>query len=164
MDKLLLVDQIVESLKNSARQAHHASLDADSEARYGASGSEKKQDARVALEYSKMAKAHAIREQAARVQLDALENFRPGPRRSNQGIGIGTIVEIEDEDSGVGRTFFLAPVGAGMKLSGPDGDGLITVVTPASPIGKAVLGRRVGDIIDVTIKGDVREWEITFAC
>ncbi len=164
MDKLPLVGQIVSQLKGSARLSHHASRDAESEARHGATGSEKRQDARVALEYSKLAKAHALREQGTRAQLDALESFRPGPRRANQGIGIGAIVEIEDEDNGVGRTFFLAPAGAGMNLTGPDGDGLITVVTPASPIGRAVLGRQVGEVIDVTIKGDVREWTITYVC
>jgi transcription elongation GreA/GreB family factor len=36
------------------------------------------------------------------------------------------------------------------------------VVTPASPIGKAVLGKRTGDVVDVTVEGDVREWAITF--
>jgi transcription elongation GreA/GreB family factor len=37
------------------------------------------------------------------------------------------------------------------------------VVTPHSPIGKAVLGRRVGDIIEVTVEGEPREWTITYA-
>ena len=71
-------------------------------------------------------------------------------------------MEIEDEDTGEGRTFFLAPVGAGMTLSGPDGDGHLSVVTPASPIGKAVQGKRLDDIVDVTVKGEVREWKIVW--
>ena len=82
------------------------------------------------------------------------------PERS--AISVGAIVEIEDADSGEGRTFFLAPVGAGMSLTGPGGDGHLSVVTPMSPIGSAVIGRRTGEVIDVTVDGDVREWEITF--
>jgi len=31
-----------------------------------------------------------------------------------------------------------------------------------SPIGKAVLGRATGEVIDVTVEGDVREWQITY--
>lgn len=49
-----------------------------------------------------------------------------------------------------------------MTLLGPDGDGHLSVVTPASPIGRAVRGRRLNDIVDVTVKGDVREWKIVW--
>ncbi|MBA3821161.1 MAG: GreA/GreB family elongation factor, partial [Deltaproteobacteria bacterium] len=38
----------------------------------------------------------------------------------------------------------------------------LSVVTPASPIGRAVLGKRTGAVVDVTVDGDVREWQITF--
>jgi hypothetical protein len=66
------------------------------------------------------------------------------------------------EDGSHGRTFFLAPVGAGVELTGPGGDGYLSVVTPSSPIGKAVLGRRVGDTVEVVVKGEPLEWAITF--
>ena len=49
-----------------------------------------------------------------------------------------------------------------MTLTGPGGDGLLSVVTPASPIGKAVLGRRVGDVVDVVVEGEARGWQISF--
>lgn len=77
-------------------------------------------------------------------------------------ISIGAIVEIEDADTGEGRTFFLAPVGAGISLTGPGGDGHLSVVTPASPIGRAVLGKKTGDVVDITLDGDIREWSITY--
>jgi transcription elongation GreA/GreB family factor len=66
------------------------------------------------------------------------------------------------EDGSHGRTFFLAPAGAGVELTGPGGDGFLSVVTPSSPIGKAVLGRRVGDTVEVVVKGEPLEWAITF--
>ena len=61
-----------------------------------------------------------------------------------------------------GRTFFLLPVGAGLQLTGPGGDGFLSVVTPASPVGKAVLGRRVGETVEVLVRGEPREWTITY--
>jgi hypothetical protein len=64
---------------------------------------------------------------------------------------------------GWGRTFFLAPVGAGVELTGPGGDGFLSVVTPLSPVGKAVLGRRVGETVEVTVQGEPHEWTITYA-
>ena len=59
-------------------------------------------------------------------------------------------------------TFPLAPAGAGATLTGPGGDGLLSVVTPSSPVGKAVRRRRVGDVVSVRVHGEVREWTITW--
>ena len=50
-------------------------------------------------------------------------------------------MEIEDVETGEVRTFFLAPAGAGTTLYGSDGDGHLSVVTPRSPIGRAVKGK-----------------------
>ena len=77
-------------------------------------------------------------------------------------IGLGAIIDVatEDKNGTLERTFIMLPVGAGTELQGPGGDGFLTVVTPASPVGKALLGRRQGDVTDVTIKGEVYEWEI----
>ena len=95
------------------------------------------------------------------IALDALDAFRPRPLKRGEPIGLGAVVELEDGDCG--RTLFLAPVGAGVELTGPGGDGFLSVVTPHSPIGKAVLGRRVGESIEVTVEGEPREWTITYA-
>ena len=96
-------------------------------------------------------------------ELSALETFRPAPLPRGAPIAIGAIVEVEEEGEGIGRTFFLAPVGAGVELTGPGGDGFLSVVTPQSPVGKAVLGRRVGETIEVTVQGEPRDWTITYA-
>jgi transcription elongation GreA/GreB family factor len=95
--------------------------------------------------------------------LAQLETWHPAPLADGGPIELGALVEIEDEDSGDGRTFFLAPVGAGIELTGPGGDGFFSVVTPTSPIGRAVRGHCVGDSIDVTVDGTTRRWEITWA-
>jgi hypothetical protein len=103
------------------------------------------------------------------VELATLETFRPPARLAARApVSLGAIVEVEmeadDESSSgfQGRTFFLAPVGAGIELTGPGGDGFLSVVTPVSPVGRAVLGKHVGDTIEVTVKGEPREWTITF--
>jgi transcription elongation GreA/GreB family factor len=155
MDKKALVDQLVKQLESSARAALASRDAAATEAREGATPDEKREDARA---------AHQLqgRAQQALADVDKLSTFRPAALGKAARISVGAIVEIEDADSGEGRTFFLAPVGAGMTLTGPGGDGLLSVVTPASPIGRAVLGRTTGEIVDVTVDGDVREWQITY--
>ncbi|MGE0551013.1 MAG: GreA/GreB family elongation factor [Kofleriaceae bacterium] len=162
MDKTELVSQLARQLAGSARAALSARDAVTAEARDGATPDEKRDDARAAHQVASIGKTQQRRAQQAIAQVDQLAQFRPGPLPPTAAIGLGAIVEIEDADSGEGRTFFLAPVGAGVTLTGPGGDGHLSVVTPASPVGRAVLGRRSGDVVDVTVDGEIREWSITF--
>ncbi len=160
MDKQFLVAQLAERLRASAHVARKAGDAAAEEARAGATPAEKREDARVAMEYAALARGQKGRAARTAADLSLLETFRPGPLPSRAPIALGAVVEVEDGSQG--RTFFLAPVGAGVELTGPGGDGYLSVVTPASPVGKAVMGRRVGDTIEVTVQGEPREWAITF--
>ena len=159
MEKQFLIDQLVARIEASARTALDASEAAATEAREGATPAEKREDARAALELGSLGRAQERRAQRAIAEVDELKRFRPG---GGAAATLGAIVEIEDADSGEGRTFVLAPVGAGVTLTGPGGDGFLSVVTPASPIGRAVLGRGVGDVVDVTVENEPREWTITW--
>lgn len=162
MDKQFLVDQLIEQLRRGAAAALAASSASAEEAKEGATPAEKREDARAAHQANTLGKAQTRRAQQALGEIDSLATFRPGPLAAKSPISVGALVEIEDADSGEGRTFFLAPVGAGVTLTGPGGDGFLSVVTPVSPVGKAVLGRRVGDVVDVTVEREVREWTITW--
>jgi transcription elongation GreA/GreB family factor len=162
MDKKVLVAQLVTQLEATARTALSAREAAAQEAKEGATPDEKREDARAAHQLQTMGRVQQTRAKQALAEASALATFRPTGLAETARISVGAIVEIEDAESGEGRTFFLAPVGAGMTLTGPGGDGHLSVVTPASPIGKAVLGKRTGDVVDVTVEGDVREWAITF--
>ena len=46
-------------------------------------------------------------------------------------MGLGAVIDAmsEDERGEYSRTFVMLPVGAGEELSGPNGDGIITVLT-----------------------------------
>ncbi len=161
MDKKFLVEQLTEKLRESAHVARKAGQAAADEARDGATAAEKRENARVAQEYSGLARGQSERASRALAEISTLETFRPGPLPKGARIAVGAIVEVEDD--GLGRTFFLAPVGAGVELTGPGGDGFLSVVTPLSPVGKAVLGRKVGETIEVTVQGEPRDWTITYA-
>lgn len=163
MNKQQLVSQLIERLTSSAHVAKTARDAAAIEAREGATPAEKREDARIAIEFGGMARAQDRRLREAEAAVEALLGFRPPEPAGLTTVALGAVVEIEDDDTGEGRTFFLAPAGAGVTLTGPGGDGYLSVVTPSSPVGRAVLGRRVGDVIDVTIDGEVRSWTITWA-
>jgi transcription elongation GreA/GreB family factor len=160
MDKRMLVEQLTDRLRESAAVARKAGQAAADEAREGATPGEKREDARVALEQGSLARGQATRAAKVAQELSALEIFRPAPLSARSPIALGAVVEVEDEAQG--KTFFLAPVGAGVELVGPGGDGFLSVVTPQSPVGKAVLGKRVGDTVEVVVQGEPREWTITF--
>lgn len=161
MEKSTLVEQLIEKLRHAARIAEAESDAAAIEARDGATPGERVETSQTALEFSRMARAQARRAQEIRAAIDALLAFRPKPLEGRARVELGALVEVEDEE-GRGQTLFLAPVGAGEELTGPGGDGFFTVVTPASPIGSAVLGKREGESASARIRGEIREWTVTW--
>ena len=56
---------------------------------------------------------------------------------------------------------FLGPVAGGLKLEF-DGDEVL-VITPASPLGRELIGKQCGDFVEIE-SGAVREYEIVSVC
>jgi len=160
MNKQALVAQLVAKLRDALQVAERARDDAAEEAREGATPAEKRDDARVAIEQSGIARAQARRAMQLQAELRALETFDPQPLPRSAPVSVGAVVEVEQEEGGV--TVFLAPAGAGEELAGPGGDGFFTVVTSSSPLGHAILGHRAGDTVEARIAGTLREWTITW--
>lgn len=165
LDKQALLSQLSERLQHSDKLAHRAEADAREAARSLATESEKKEDGRAAIEYGSLATGQAARARRVQEELAALHTLREGglPRMGRTGpVALGAIVDVrtEDDDGYAERTFFMLPVGAGTELTGPGGDGFLSVITPASPVGKALMGRRAGDTVEVTLAGEVREWTV----
>jgi transcription elongation GreA/GreB family factor len=149
MDKTFLMEQLGAKLRAAVQSTHRASEEARQDARSGA---------QRALN---LAQGQTLRSVAAREALDALDEFRITPLKKGDVIGLGAVVEVEDGDAG--RTFFVAPVCGGEELTGPDGDGIFQVITPSSPFGKALMGKKVGATVEVMIAGEPTEWTITYA-
>jgi transcription elongation GreA/GreB family factor len=165
LDKTELLAQLADRLRQSDKLAHRAELEAREAARTLATESEKKEDGRASIEYGSLATGQAQRARRVQEELQALADFQEAglPRFArNAPVALGAIIDVstEDEEGFAERTFFLLPVGAGTELTGPGGDGFLSVITPASPVGRALLGRRAGDTIEVTLAGEVREWTI----
>ncbi|MEO6773633.1 MAG: GreA/GreB family elongation factor [Kofleriaceae bacterium] len=68
-------------------------------------------------------------------------------------IAMSALVTI-DED-GITRQFFVAPAGGGSML------GAVQVITPSSPLGRALLGKRAGDEVELQLPGASRALAIT---
>jgi transcription elongation GreA/GreB family factor len=159
------IEQLRQRLSQLAVSAQRVEADARESARTLATESEKKENARVMLEYGSLATAHAARSRKALAQLqtlDALIESGIPDYSTRTPANVGAIVDVATQDAQgtLERTFILLPVGGATELEGPGGDGFITVITPASPVGKALMGRRAGDIVDVEVKGEAYEWKI----
>lgn len=86
-------------------------------ARDGATPAEKGEDARVALEFSSLAKAQTACATRVATELSALEVFRPAKLAPKVRLRVGAVVEVEDGEQG--STSFLAPRPARMPIATP---------------------------------------------
>jgi transcription elongation GreA/GreB family factor len=165
LDKQFLIEQLAARLRQSDEVARRAGEEAREAARSLQTESEKKEDGRAAIEFGSLATGQAARSRKVQEELQQLAAFwnRGLPRFSARSpVGLGAVVDVmsEGERGAEERTFIVLPVGAGTELTGPGGDGFLSVITPASPVGRALLGRCAGDYVDVTIHGETREWKL----
>ena len=87
--------------------------------------------------------------------------YRFMPKRDYQGsegeiIAPATLVELE-----LGSTvafYFIAPRGGGL-ITNVEGRP-VQVITPQSPLGEALLGRRIGELVKIDIRGTSREYKV----
>jgi len=99
----------------------------------------------TALEASYIAQGQANRAQEIRLSLDAYRNLTLQAFDDETPVRLTALVTLEDEE-GNERRLFLGPQAGGMKVA--DAGGEIVVVTPSSPLGRSLLGRRTGDEIE----------------
>jgi transcription elongation GreA/GreB family factor len=112
--------------------------------------------ATLGLEASYLAQGQANRAQEILVALEAyrqlpLQTFSP-----ESPIRLTALVHLED-DEGRSRLVFLGPAAGGLGLAF-DGEEVM-VITPASPLGRELIGKQCGDLVQVK-GGALREYEI----
>lgn len=163
----------IEALRAHYQQTISAAHEAESRAAETAAEIQKdarrKEDAKGAVEFNRMAAGHRGRRERAKKELETLIAFASRGVRAYAAeapVQVGTLVDvsIEGDEGPEERTLFILPVGAGTELNGPGGDGFISVITPASPVGKAIQGARAGDTVEVVIAGKDREWTLVDIC
>jgi transcription elongation GreA/GreB family factor len=145
IDKAALKAELVAALSaalDAARAAHAAAVEGatNAEAR-----PENDKDTR-GLEQSYLARGQAQR--VAELEA-AVADTTVLVLRELTAVAQTALVTVEEDGDEV--TYFLAPYGGGTVLAGG-----VQVVTPSSPLGAALLGKRVDDEIEVRLPGRVR--------
>lgn len=155
MEKAAVRDALVARLRAECDKVRASADETRKGATHEESRAENDKDTR-GLEASYLARGQAMRveeleEAIIRVRVMELPDYTDRP------IGLGALVEaLVDDDE---RTFFLAPAGGGEKLT-VDGQ-TVHVLTPASPVGRALVGKRADDELELRIAGRVRLYELT---
>ncbi|TLM63671.1 MAG: transcription elongation factor GreAB [Deltaproteobacteria bacterium] len=118
----------------AARQAHAAATHEECQP-------DNKYDT-TALEASYLAQGQANRAQEIRQGVEAYRALELQAFDADTPIRQSALVTLADAAGGE-RRLFIGPRAGGMKLADPAGE--IVVITPASPLGKRLLGLTVGD-------------------
>ena len=153
LDKRALIDELLVRLRADRDvlvQAQRLSAEGVTHADAKSDGAK---DMR-STEASYIARGQALRVEALEADIAKVAAMRPRAFGDGDAVAIGAVVEVEDE-VGKRRVVFLAPAGGGEQLT----DG-IAVVTPKSPLGRALIGARSGDVIELSRGGTIDELEI----
>ncbi len=104
-----------------------------------------------ALEQSYLARGQALRVEELRVAVVEVEAMPTAPAAGPSGrAALGALVTVLEAEEVT--TYWIAAQGGGSRLEA----GRVLVVTPRSPLGRALVGKAAGDECDVVIAGKTR--------
>ncbi len=159
MDKRSVVDAVVESLEADLVQLRAAAQQTRKGAIHEESRSENDKDTR-GLEASYLARGQALRveqtvESLAKIRFMQLASFD-----EQTPLNLSALVTVQSDEEI--KHFFLAGSAGGVKVK-VDGT-TVQLITPASPMGRMLISKRVGDEFSLNIDGKSREYEILAVC
>ncbi len=160
-EKTTLVAELVGRLRAELRTLIAAQKASHEGATHEEAKPENDKDTR-ALEQSYLARGQAERVVTLQADLDLMTQFRPRMfEGENQAIGLGAVIWTEDQ-VGKRQGYLLTPAGAGEQLESSAGS--IKIVTPRSPLGRALMRRHVGDDVEINSPTGKRTLSIEAIC
>ncbi|WP_085675495.1 MULTISPECIES: GreA/GreB family elongation factor [unclassified Pseudomonas] len=141
MDKATLLTRIVAALETDMEVLRRAAQTAYEAATAEENIAENKYDT-LGLEASYLATGQARRTAEIRQALLTYQQLLLREYDPARGVQVSNLVTLEDEDGGQ-RLLFLGPEAAGLKIG--EGDERVTVITPRSPLGQQLVGKKVED-------------------
>jgi transcription elongation GreA/GreB family factor len=148
VNKRTLVKQIIEHLRGEVALYTRAALTARAEATDEQSKAEHKYDTR-GLEASYLARGQSRQLAETEAAIEHFAAFHPKTFTGGEPIDLGALVELQ---SGRDRSlYFLCARSGGTEIVHEDRE--ILVITPQSPLGQQLIGRRQGDALKLLIGG-----------
>jgi transcription elongation GreA/GreB family factor len=140
MKKALLIKRIIAKLAESVENLEKAARASHEEATHESNKAESKYDTR-GLEAAYLAGGQARQVRELLEAVEAYDNLPAKPFAPGDAIDLGALVELESD--GVISSFFLGPKGGGVEVQQNGAE--ITVITPQSPLGQNLMGKKKGD-------------------
>lgn len=155
MNKAQLLKRIVASLTENLRVLEKAARASHAEATHESSKAESKYDTR-GLEASYLARGQS--RQAAEIESAIAEFEKLVVRKfgADEPIGPGAFVELEHK--GESTFYFIGPKAGGTEVSHDQRE--VLVITPSSPLGEQLLGKKSGDLLQLTVAGTRDQYRV----
>jgi len=160
IDKKQMVRRIVEHLTANLSVLVQAAKSAHEVARDEENIADNKYDT-LSLEASYLAQGQANRAQEIRFAIDAYRQLSIRQFDDDSAIAVTALVRLEAED-GSPMTVFLGPHAGGLKIE--ENGREVVVITPSSPLGKGLLGKALGDTVELRAGEVKKELEIVEVC
>lgn len=148
MNKRALIEKIVKQLTSDLEGYMRAARAAHAEATHEQSRAENKYDTR-SIEASYLARGQS--KQAAEIEA-AIEAFGKLDGRAfapGEPADLGALVELEG--AGERTIYFIGPKAGGTEVMHQKRE--VLVITPQSPLGEQLMGRKQGEFLQMTIAG-----------
>lgn len=155
MNKRAILKKIVAKLAGELEVYFRAAEYARAEATHEQNKAEHKYDTR-GLEASYLARGQS--KQAAELEAAITEFERLGGKKfaASDPIDVGALVELEQSDETA--LYFLGPRAGGTEIEHDKKE--ILVITPQSPLGAQLVGRRYGDDLELRLGSETRRAKI----
>ena len=159
MNKKAIIKKIIARFAEGLELYAEAARSSRAEATHEQNKAENKYDTR-GLEAGYLAQGQS--RHLAEVEL-AIQDFEKlGVRQFGPGasIDLGALVELEENDES--SFYFIGPRGGGTEVTQDKHE--IVVITPQSPMGQRLMGKRVGDQFDVLIGRLPHHYRVASVC
>ncbi|HEU5124833.1 MAG TPA: GreA/GreB family elongation factor [Verrucomicrobiae bacterium] len=155
MNKKALLKAIVSQLISELEVYLRAAQAAHAEATHEQSKAESKYDTR-GLEASYLARGQSRQAAEMQAAIQEFESMEPKAFGKGELIDVGAIVELEQ---GKERTvYFIGPRAGGTEVTLDERE--ILVITPQSPLGSQLVGKKQGDRLQLTIAGTRNQYRV----
>jgi transcription elongation GreA/GreB family factor len=155
MNKKTLIKKIVLRLISELEGYSRAARTAHDEATHEQSKAENKYDTR-GLEASYLAHGQARQMMEMEAAIAAFEKMDARRFGAHDPVGVGALVELEHAGQ---RTFyFIASRAGGLEVRHEKE--AVLVITPESPLGGQLLGKKQGDLLQLSLAGKHKQYRV----
>jgi transcription elongation GreA/GreB family factor len=155
MNKKTLIKKILDQLTSELEIYFKAAASARADATHEQSKAEGKYDTR-GLEASYLARGQSRQALEVQESIAAFEKLVPRKFRSGEPIDLGALVELQQGKETL--LYFVGPRAGGTEVIHDQRE--VLVITPQSPLGEQLMGRREGDLLKLALPGADRQQRV----